>query len=234
MKDHDKYGKGLVQWSRILMGIGIIISAVLIIVSVRDAHENLLYAAVITMVGSIILCKLLEAAGHGIVLVNEQNENSKKMIELLEKQDKTETIPQTAPVSAVEAVPMDNEPENRNGEDGNGIEAFIEELQKTFRNESTDDTSYSIVKDCADENRIVITKEVERLASKINYIGENYMDSWQKYKKIQLDLAHSVSGQMESCGLNDWAVLFQVVDSAIGQQMLSIYKGEIVYDFLNE
>ena len=98
MKDHDKYGKGLVQWSRILMGIGIIISAVLIIVSVRDAHENLLYAAVITMVGSIILCKLLEAAGHGIVLVNEQNENSKKMIELLEKQDKTETIPQTAPV----------------------------------------------------------------------------------------------------------------------------------------
>ena len=60
------------------------------------------------------------------------------------------------------------------------------------------------------------------------------MDSWQKYKKIQLDLAHSVSGQMESCGLNDWAVLFQVVDSAIGQQMLSIYKDEIVYDFLNE
>ena len=39
---------------------------------------------------------------------------------------------------------------------------------------------------------------------------------------------------MESCGLNDWAVLFQVVDSAIGQQMLSIYKDEIVYDFLNE
>ena len=234
MKDHDKYGKGLVQWSRILMGIGIIISAVLIIVSVRDAHENLLYAAVITMVGSIILCKLLEAAGHGIVLVNEQKKKKKKMIELLEKQDKTETIPQTAPVSAVEAVPMDNEPENRNGEDENGIDAFIEELQKTFRNESTEDTSYSIVKDCADENRVVITKEVERLASKINYIGENYMDSWQKYKKIQQNLAHSVSSQMESCGLNDWAVLFQVVDSAIGQQMLSIYKGEIVYDFLNE
>ena len=127
-----------------------------------------------------------------------------------------------------------DEPENRNGEDENGIEAFIEELQKTFRNESTEDTSYSIVKDCADENRIVITKEVERLASKINYIGENYMDSWQKYKKIQQDLAHSVSGQMESCGLNDWAVLLQVVDSAIGQQMLSIYQNEIVYDFLNE
>ncbi len=234
MRDHDKVGRGLVQWSRLLLGIGIIISAVLVILSVRDTHENLLYAAVISMVGIIILCKILEAAGHGIVLMNEQNENSKKMIELLEKQDKTETIPQTAPVSAVEAVPMDNEPENRNGEDENGIEAFIEELQKTFRNESTEDTSYSIVKDCADENRIVITKEVERLASKINYIGENYMDSWQKYKKVQLDLAHSVSSQMESCGLNDWAVLFQVVDSAIGQQMLSIYKDEIVYDFLNE
>ena len=225
---------GLVQWSRLLLGIGIIISAVLVILSVRDTHENLLYAAVISMVGIIILCKILEAAGHGIVLMNEQNENSKKMIELLEKQDQTEMIPQTAPVSAVKAVPMDNEPENRNGEDENGIEAFIEELQKTFRNESTEDTSYSIVKDCADENRIVITKEVERLASKINYIGENYMDSWQKYKKVQLDLAHSVSSQMESCGLNDWAVLFQVVDSAIGQQMLSIYKDEIVYDFLNE
>ena len=234
MRDHDKFGRGLVQWSRLLLGIGIIISAVLVILSVRDTHENLLYAAVISMVGIIILCKILEAAGHGIVLMNEQNENSKKMIELLEKQDQTEMIPQTAPVSAVKAVPMDNEPENRNGEDENGIEAFIEELQKTFRNESTDDTSYSIVKDCADENRIVITKEVERLASKINYIGENYMDSWQKYKKVQLDLAHSVSSQMESCGLNDWAVLFQVVDSAIGQQMLSIYKDEIVYDFLNE
>ena len=234
MRDHDKFGRGLVQWSRLLLGIGIIISAVLVIVSVRDTHENLLYAAVISMVGIIILCKILEAAGHGIVLMNEQNENSKKMIELLEKQDQTEMIPQTAPVSAVKAVPMDNEPENRNGEDENGIEAFIEELQKTFRNESTEDTSYSIVKDCADENRIVITKEVERLASKINYIGENYMDSWQKYKKVQLDLAHSVSSQMESCGLNDWAVLFQVVDSAIGQQMLSIYKDEIVYDFLNE
>lgn len=234
MRDHDKFGRGLVQWSRLLLGIGIIISAVLVILSVRDTHENLLYAAVISMVGIIILCKILEAAGHGIVLMNEQNENSKKMIELLEKQDQTEMIPQTAPVSAVKAVPMDNEPENRNGEDENGIEAFIEELQKTFRNESTEDTSYSIVKDCADENRIVITKEVERLASKINYIGENYMDSWQKYKKVQLDLAHSVSSQMESCGLNDWAVLFQVVDSAIGQQMLSIYKDEIVYDFLNE
>ena len=234
MRDHDKFGRGLVQWSRLLLGIGIIISAVLVIVSVRDTHENLLYAAVISMVGIIILCKILEAAGHGIVLMNEQNENSKKMIELLEKQDQTEMIPQTAPVSAVKAVPMDNEPENRNGEDENGIEAFIEELQKTFRNESTEDTSYSIVKDCTDENRIVITKEVERLASKINYIGENYMDSWQKYKKVQLDLAHSVSSQMESCGLNDWAVLFQVVDSAIGQQMLSIYKDEIVYDFLNE
>ncbi|MBQ2564336.1 MAG: hypothetical protein II564_01960 [Oscillospiraceae bacterium] len=45
VKDHDKYGKSLVQLSRILMGVGIIISAVLIIVSVRDAHENLLYAS---------------------------------------------------------------------------------------------------------------------------------------------------------------------------------------------
>lgn len=216
------------------MGIGIVISAVLLIVSVRDAHENLLYAAVITIVGTMILCKLLEAAGHGIVLMNEQNENSERIIKLLEKQGQTETIPHTETISEVETVPMDTEPENRNGEDENGIDAFIEELQKTFRNESTEDTSYSIVKDCADENRVVITKEVERLASKINYIGENYMDSWQKYKKIQLDLAHSVSSQMESCGLNDWAVLFQVVDSAIGQQMLSIYQGEIVYDFLNE
>ena len=86
MKDHDKYGKSLVQLSRILMGVGIIISAVLIIVSVRDAHENLLYASVITMVGSIILCKLLEAAGHGIILMHEQNENSKRMIDMLEKQ----------------------------------------------------------------------------------------------------------------------------------------------------
>ena len=234
MKDYDKFGKGLVQWSRILLGIGIIISAVLIIVSVRDAHENLLYAAVITMVGIIILCKLLEAAGHGIVLMNEQNENSKKMIGLLEKQGKTETMTQPAPATADSPVPMEAESEVRDGEDQVEIDAFIEELQKTFRNESTEDTSYSIVKDCADENRIVITKEVERLASKINYIGENYMDSWQKYKKIQQDLAHSVSSQMESCGLNDWAVLLQVVDSAIGQQMLSIYKGEIVYDFLNE
>ena len=100
MRDHDKFGRGLVQWSRLLLGIGIIISAVLVIVSVRDTHENLLYAAVISMVGIIILCKILEAAGHGIVLMNEQNENSKKMIELLEKQDQTEMIPQTAPVSA--------------------------------------------------------------------------------------------------------------------------------------
>ena len=60
------------------------------------------------------------------------------------------------------------------------------------------------------------------------------MDSWQKYKKIQQDLARSVSGQLESCGLNDWNVLFQVTDSAIDQQMLSIYQNEIVYDFLNE
>ena len=234
VKDYEKKGTNLIRLSKILVGIGIIVSAVLIIVSVRDTHENLLYAAVINIVWPIILCKLMEAAGHGIILMNEQNENSKKMIELLEKQGETEMLPQTAPKSAVEAVPMDNEPENRNGEDENGIDAFIEELQKTFRNESTEDTSYSIVKDCADENRVVITKEVERLASKINYIGENYMDSWQKYKKIQQNLAHSVSSQMESCGLNDWAVLFQVVDSAIGQQMLSIYKDEIVYDFLNE
>ena len=60
------------------------------------------------------------------------------------------------------------------------------------------------------------------------------MDSWQKYKKIQQDLARSVSDQLESCGLNDWNVLFQVTDSAIDQQMLSIYQNEIVYDFLNE
>ena len=234
MKDHNKYGKSLVQWSRILMGIGIVISAVLLIVSVRDAHENLLYAAVITIVGTMILCKLLEAAGHGIVLMNEQNENSERIIKLLEKQGQTETIPHTETISEVETVPMDTEPENRNGEDENGIDAFIEELQKTFRNESTEDTSYSIEKDCTEEKRVVITKEVERLASKINYIGENYMDSWQKYKKIQQDLARSVSGQLESCGLNDWNVLFQVTDSAIGQQMLSIYQNEIVYDFLNE
>ena len=234
MKDHNKYGKSLVQWSRILMGIGIVISAVLIIVSVRDAHENLLYASVITMVGSIILCKLLEAAGHGIILMHEQNENSKRMIDMLEKQGQAKLMNQMTPISAAESVPMEAEPVIGDEEDQIGIDTFIAELQKTFRNESTEDTSYSIVKDCTEEKRVVITKEVERLASKINYIGENYMDSWQKYKKIQQDLARSVSGQLESCGLNDWNVLFQVTDSAIDQQMLSIYQNEIVYDFLNE
>lgn len=234
VKDHDKYGKSLVQLSRILMGVGIIISAVLIIVSVRDAHENLLYASVITMVGSIILCKLLEAAGHGIILMHEQNENSKRMIDMLEKQGQAKLMNQMTPISAAESVPMEAEPVIGDEEDQIGIDTFIAELQKTFRNESTEDTSYSIVKDCTEEKRVVITKEVERLASKINYIGENYMDSWQKYKKIQQDLAHSVSGQLESCGLNDWNVLFQVTDSAIDQQMLSIYQNEIVYDFLNE
>ena len=235
MKNHEKKGRDLVRLSRILMGIGIIISVVLVIVSVRDAHENLLYAAVVTMIGIVILCKLLEAAGHGIVLLNEQNENSKRMIELLEIQDRTDTIPQLAPATADSYASKEGESVNLDEGDQNEIDSFIEDLQKTFRNESTEDTSYSIVKDCVDENRIVITKEVEKLASKINYIiGENYMDSWQKYKKIQQNLAYSVSSQMESCGLNDWVVLLQVVDSAIGQQMLSIYKGEIVYDFLNE
>ena len=234
MKNHEKKGKDLVRLSRILMGIGIIISVVLVIVSVRDAHENLVYAAVVTMIGIVIFCKLLEAAGHGIVLLNEQNENSKRIIELLEIQDRTDTMPQPAPATADSFVPKEAESEKRDEGDQNDIDSFIEDLQKTFRNESTEDTNYSIVKDCVDENRIIITKEVEKLASKINYIGENYLDSWQKYKKIQQDLAHSVSSQMESCGLNDWAVLFQVVDSAIGQQMLSIYQNEIVYDFLNE
>lgn len=234
MKDHNKYGKSLVQWSRILMGIGIVISAVLLIVSVRDTYENLLYAAVITIVGTMILCKLLEAAGHGIVLMNEQNENSERIIKLLEKQGQTETIPHTETISEVETVPMDTEPENRNGEDENGIDAFIEDLQNTFRHESTEGTNYSITKDCTDENRIVITKEVESLASKINHFGENYMDSWQKYKKVQKDLAHSVSGQLQSWGLNDWTVLFEVIDSAIGQRMLIVYQDEIAYDFLNE
>lgn len=234
MKGHEKTGRDLVRLSRILMGVGIIVSAVLIIVSVRDAHENFLYASVMTIVGSIIFCKLLEAAGHGIILMHEQNENSKRMIDLLDKQGQTEPMHRMTPISAVESVPTEAEPAIGEEEDQIGIDAFIEELQKTFRNESTEDTSYSIVKDCTDEHRIVITKEVERLASKINYIGENYMDSWQKYKKIQQDLARSVSGQLERCGLNDWTVLFQVTDSAIGQQMLSIYKDEIVYDFLNE
>ena len=41
-------------------------------------------------------------------------------------------------------------------------------------------------------------KEVESLASKINHFGENYMDSWQKYKKVQKDLTQSVSGQLQS------------------------------------
>ena len=234
MKNHEKKGRDLVRLSRILMGIGIIISVVLVIVSVRDAHENLVYAAFVIMIGIVIFCKLLEAAGHGIVLLNEQNENSKRMIELLEIQDRTDTMPQPAPATADSFVPKEAESEKRDEGDQNDIDSFIEDLQKTFRNESTEDTSYSIVKDCVDENRIIITKEVEKLASKINYIGENYLDSWQKYKKIQQDLAYSVSSQMESCGLNDWAVLFQVVDSAIGQQMLSIYQNEIVYDFLNE
>lgn len=234
MKEYMKIGRNLVRLSRILMGIGIILSAVLVIVSVRDMNENLLYAAFIVMIGVIILCKLLEAAGHGIVLLKEQNENSKRMIELLEKQGQTETMPQMTPISAVESVPMEAAPERVDEEDQMEIDAFVKELQKTFRNESSEDTSYSIVKDSTEENRIVITKEVARLASKINYIGENYMDSWQKYKKIQQDIARSVSGQLESCGLTGWAVLFQVVDSAIGQQMLTVYQDEIVYDFLNE
>lgn len=234
MKEYMKIGRNLVRLSRILMGIGIILSAVLVIVSVRDMNENLLYAAFIVMIGVIILCKLLEAAGHGIVLLKEQNENSKRMIELLEKQGQTETMPQMTPISAVESVPMEAAPERVDEEDQMEIDAFVKELQKTFRNESSEDTSYSIVKDSMEENRIVITKEVARLASKINYIGENYMDSWQKYKKIQQDIARSVSSQLESCGLTGWAVLFQVVDSAIDQQMLSIYQNEIVYDFLNE
>ncbi len=234
MKDHIKMGQELVKLGRILMGIGIVLSAVLLIASVRDANGSLACAAIIVMTGIVILCKLMEAAGHGIVLLNEQNENSKRMLDLLEKQGLVEKGSQTAGNTVEETVSADAEPEDRQEEDHTAIDTFIEDLQNTFRHESTEGTNYSITKDCTDENRIVITKEVESLASKINHFGENYMDSWQKYKKVQKDLAHSVSGQLQSWGLNDWTVLFEVIDSAIGQRMLIVYQDEIAYDFLNE
>ena len=52
--------------------------------------EALLCAAIMAVVQVIILCKLMEAAGHGIVLLQEQNEDSKRMIDLLEKQSPVE------------------------------------------------------------------------------------------------------------------------------------------------
>lgn len=234
MKDHKKMGLELVKIARILMGIGFVLSAVLIIMAVRDTNGGLLCAAIMAMVGVIILCKLMEAAGHGIVLLQEQNEDSKRMLDLLEKQGLVEKGSQTAGNTVEETVSADAEPEDRQEEDHTAIDTFIEDLQNTFRHESTEGTNYSITKDCTDENRIVITKEVESLASKINHFGENYMDSWQKYKKVQKDLAHSVSRQLQSWGLNDWTVLFEVIDSAIGQRMLIVYQDEIAYDFLNE
>ena len=226
MKDHKKMGLELVKIARILMGIGIVLSAVLIIMAVRDTNGSLLCAAIMAVVGVIILCKLMEAAGHGIVLLQEQNEDSKRMIDLLEKQGAAAAATPSVPASAEETVSTDAEPEDRQEEDPAAIDAFIEELQNTFRHQSTEGTNYTIVKDCTDENRIVITKEVESLASKINHFGENYMDSWQKYKKVQKDLAQSVSGQLQSWGLNDWTVLFEVIDSAIGQRMLIVYQDE--------
>ena len=75
MKDHKKMGLELVKIARILMGIGIVLSAVLIIMAVRDTNGSLLCAAIMAVVGVIILCKLMEAAGHGIVLLQEQNED---------------------------------------------------------------------------------------------------------------------------------------------------------------
>ena len=221
MKDHKKMGLELVKIARILMGIGIVLSAVLIIMAVRDTNGSLLCAAIMAVVGVIILCKLMEAAGHGIVLLQEQNEDSKRMIDLLEKQGAAAAATPSVPASAEETVSTDAEPEDRQEEDPAAIDAFIEELQNTFRHQSTEGTNYTIVKDCT-------------LASKINHFGENYMDSWQKYKKVQKDLAQSVSGQLQSWGLNDWTVLFEVIDSAIGQRMLIVYQDEIAYDFLNE
>ena len=182
VKDHKKMGLELVKIARILMGIGIVLSAVLIIMAVRDTNGSLLCAAIMAVVGVIILCKLMEAAGHGIVLLQEQNEDSKRMIDLLEKQGAAAAATPSVPASAEETVSTDAEPEDRQEEDPAAIDAFIEELQNTFRHQSTEGTNYTIVKDCTDENRIVITKEVESLASKINHFGENYMDSWQNAK----------------------------------------------------
>ena len=236
MKNHKYFGELLISRGELLFWIGIAISVVILLLGagVADGFGAVAFGyfvgvAIATFFVMLLLSIGMEAAGHIIILLDDQAKSNNKIASRLAQLSPADPITQAANEKVKDVIQMQNE-----ADDKKDIDSFIEELQKTMNENGTDNITYTVEKDTSNGNQIVINVDGPKLAAKINAAAENYKDSWAEYVSVQKDLVKYASRQLKSRDLDGWAVLLRVVDSSINRKLLSIYNNTVIYDFLGE
>lgn len=229
MKNHKYFGELLISRGELLFWIGIAISVVILILAGGARSEYIFGVAIATFFVTLLLSWGLEAAGHIIILLDDQAKSNNKIASRLAQLSPADPITQAANEKVKDVIQMQNE-----ADDKKDIDSFIEKLQKTMNENGTDNITYTVEKDTSNGNQIVINVDGPKLAAKINAAAENYKDSWAEYVSVQKDLVKYASRQLKTRDLDGWAVLLRVVDSSINRKLLSIYNNTVIYDFLGE